>query len=229
MPTLTTLGLFFATVIVLMLSPGPNMLFLLSQGVAGGFRAAASVAVGIVLADLVMTALTATGVTAVVAAWPPSFDILRYAGALYLLVMAVQGLRASFRHTAMGSDAGGAEPSATPTAVGAARQPALTPIIRMGMLNSLLNPKALLFFLVFLPQFVDPQQGPIGAQLLVLGLMLTVIALAFHLMLAWCSGAIGGWLQRHPRAAVLQDRISAVVLIALALRLLLLEPPQRAA
>lgn len=145
MISLATLALFLLAVLALFLSPGPNMAFVLSHGVAHGPRGGFAAALGISSADLVHTLFAATGVTALVAAWPPSFDLLRYAGALYLLWLAVQALRSS----------GG-----LPT--GARAQPsAFARIVRMAFLNNLVNPKALLFFMVFLPQFVDPARGSV--------------------------------------------------------------------
>jgi len=98
-------------------------------------------------------------------------------------------------------------------------------VFRMAMLNSLLNPKALLFFIVFLPQFVIPTQGNIPMQLLVLGCVLALEALVFHLFLGLFSGRIGAFLSRRPQFAKYQSRTLSGVLIALAIRLLLLERP----
>src|SRR5689334_636922 len=118
-----TLSLFVLAVLALFISPGPNMAFVLSHGLAHGTRGGSA-------ADLVHTLCAATGVTALVAAWPPSFDVLRYAGALYLLWLAWQALRPS----AARGDRAQAQPA------GFAR------ILRMAFLNNLVNPKALLFF-----------------------------------------------------------------------------------
>ena len=87
---LTTFLLFSGAVVMMLLSPGHNMAFVRSHGVAFGPRGGLSAAAGIGFADLVMTVLTVTGVTSVVAAWPPSFDLLRYAGTAYLLYLAIR-------------------------------------------------------------------------------------------------------------------------------------------
>src|SRR6478672_12674135 len=88
-----TLSLFLLAVLALFLSPGPNMAFVLSHGVAHGPRGGIAAALGIGAADLVHTLCAATGVTALVAAWPPAFDVLRYVGAAYLLWLAWQAFR----------------------------------------------------------------------------------------------------------------------------------------
>jgi threonine/homoserine/homoserine lactone efflux protein len=209
MISLATLALFLVAVLALFLSPGPNMAFVLSHGVAHGPRGGFAAALGISSADLVHTLFAATGVTALVAAWPPSFDLLRYAGALYLLWLAVQALRSN-----------GGLPA------GAKAQPsAFARIVRMAFFNNLVNPKALLFFMVFLPQFVDPARGSVPLQLVQLGVMLSAAALAFNTLLGACSGQVGRWLQRRPAAEKFQRGLLALVMVGLAIRLLLLDRP----
>ena len=205
---IATLSLFLLAVLALFLSPGPNMAFVLSHGVAHGPRGGFAAALGISAADLVHTLFAATGVTALVAAWPPSFDVLRYAGALYLVWLAVQALRS-----------GGLR-------MGAQAQPAgFGRIVRMALLNNLVNPKALLFFMVFLPQFVDPARGSVPLQLVQLGVVLSMAALAFNTALGACSGQVGRWLQRRPGAARFQSGLLAAVMLGLAVRLLFLDRP----
>jgi threonine/homoserine/homoserine lactone efflux protein len=209
---IATLSLFLLAVLALFLSPGPNMAFVLSHGVAHGPRGGFAAAIGISAADLVHTLFAATGVTALVAAWPPSFDVLRYAGALYLVWLAAQALRT-----------GGA------LRVGAQAQPAgFGHIVRMALLNNLVNPKALLFFMVFLPQFVDPSRGSVALQLVQLGVVLSVAALAFNTLLGACSGQVGRWLQRRPGAEKFQRTLLALVMVGLAIRLLMLDRPAAA-
>ena len=147
--------LFLLAVLALFVSPGPNMAFVLSHGIALGPRAGFAAGLGIAAADLVHTLCAATGVTALVAAWPPSFDLLRYAGALYLLWLAWQALRSGGTH--LSTQAGRA---------------GFAQVLRRAWLNNLVNPKALLFFMVFLPQFVDPARGSVPAQLALLGVTL---------------------------------------------------------
>ena len=203
-----TLLAFTIAVILLFLSPGPNMLFVLSHGIAHGSRGGLAAALGIVAADIVLTVLTASGVTALIAALPASFDLLRVAGALYLLWLAFQAVRS---HGQLKLNSG-------------ANIPTLE-IFRRAMLNSLLNPKALLFFMLFLPQFASAARGSVGWQLLTLGGVLTAISLVFHAGLGVFSGAIGQWFTRYPRAARVQSWFLAAVMVLLALRLLWLERP----
>ncbi|MBT2324812.1 LysE family translocator [Variovorax paradoxus] len=205
-----TLSLFLVAVLALFLSPGPNMAFVLSHGIALGPRAGFAAGLGIAAADLVHTLCAATGVTALVAAWPPSFELLRYAGALYLLWLAWQALRSG--DARLQTEAGRA---------GFAR------VLRMAWLNNLVNPKALLFFMVFLPQFVDPARGSVPMQLVLLGVALSLAGLVFNTLLGACSGQIGRWLQRRRGAGGFQRGLLATVMIALALRLLLIDRPTK--
>nr|AIA13576.1 LysE type translocator [uncultured bacterium] len=207
---LGTLLLFLLAVLALFLSPGPNMAFVLSHGVALGPRAGFAAGLGIAAADLVHTLCAATGITALVAAWPPSFDLLRYVGALYLLWLGWQTLRS-----------GGAHPSARAERAGFAQ------VLRRAWVNNLVNPKALLFFMVFLPQFVDPARGGVPAQLAVLGVTLSAAGLLFNTALGACSGMIGRWLQQRRGAARFQRGLLATVMVGLALRLLLIDRPSK--
>ncbi|KJK24297.1 lysine transporter LysE [Burkholderiaceae bacterium 16] len=200
---LATLSVFAAAVMVLLLSPGPNMAFVMAHGITCGPGGGTAAALGIAAADLVLTVLTASGVTAVIAAWPPAFDLIRYAGALYLLWMACKALR---------------RPLSPLSAV--AQQASLRSVFFRSTLNSLLNPKALLFFMVFLPQFVDPAKGNVARQLVVLGCVLTLISTVFHALLGAAGGSARRFLSRNPRAAIFQKYGLAVVLALLALRLI---------
>ncbi|AZC27681.1 LysE family translocator [Pseudomonas sessilinigenes] len=209
MPDWTSLSIFIGAVLLLLLSPGPNMAFVLSQGMAYGWRGGVASGLGIGVADICLTLLTATGVTTLVASWPPALDLIRYAGVAYLLWLAWK---------ALGSRAG-LNLADTP------RVPLATVFVR-AMGNSLLNPKALLFFMVFLPQFVSPGQGSIAWQLVVLGLVLTLVSGVFHTCLGVFGAALGrGLAARTAGVARLQSWLLAAVLLALALRLALMTQP----
>jgi threonine/homoserine/homoserine lactone efflux protein len=207
-----TLLLFLAATLALFMSPGPNMAFVLSHAATHGPRGGLAVALGIGLADVVLTVLTATGVAGMVAAWPPSFDLLRLGGAAYLLWMAWN----AWHHPGQ----------LALTRTGAQ---SLVTVFRRSALNSLLNPKALLFFLVFLPQFVEASDTPVALQLALLGGVLTIASVVFHGALGLVGGqlanALSARLAHSPRLANLPGHIQALVLAALAVRLLLTQRP----
>jgi threonine/homoserine/homoserine lactone efflux protein len=202
---LSTLSLFAGAVMVLLLSPGPNMAFVMAHGAAYGPRGGAAAALGIGLADLLLTVLTATGITAAAVAWPPSFDLIRYAGAAYLLWLAYKAIR---------------PPSGTGGAV--EKQASLAGVFARAALNSLLNPKALLFFMVFLPQFADPANGPLSQQLLMLGCVLAAIGTVFHTLLGAIGNLAGRTFSDSPVARRIKSYGLAAVFVMLALRLVVM-------
>ena len=207
---LATFLLFLLAVLTLFLSPGPNMAFVMSHGMAYGPRGGLAAAIGIGSADVVLTALTATGVTAMVFAWSASFDVLRVAGAAYLMWLAIKTLLSPANPLAPGSS------TANLT---------FHSIVKNSMLGSLLNPKALLFFTVFLPQFVNPAEGSIALQLVTLGLVLSAVLVVLNTLLGAFSGRLGTLVQRHPRAIGFQKWLLGSVLAALAVRMFLTERP----
>lgn len=207
---LSTFGLFLLAVTVLMVSPGPNMAFVLSHGAAHGWRGGFAAALGIGAADLLHSLFAASGMTAVIAAWPHSFDVIRSLGAIYLLWLAVQAFRS-----------GRATSSRTPLEHAVAHT-SMWRIFRMALLNCLLNPKALLFFMVFLPQFVDARRGSVALQMLILGLTLAMIATLFNTLLGALSARVSALLHR-PRGARWPSLLLGSVLLGLAVRLLLMD------
>ena len=214
---LTTYLLFSGAVVMLLLSPGPNMAFVMSHGIAFGPQGGLAAAAGIGFADLVMTLLTVTGVTAMVAAWPPSFDVLRYAGTAYLLHLAIQAIRTRRID------------SASASAAIESLEKSVRKVFVKALTGSLINPKPMLFFVIFLPQFVDPTRASVDLQLAVFGLTLALSAFVFHALLGLFSAAIGRRVQRlvaHcPRVARLQQCGLAGVMMALAAYLFLTERP----
>ncbi|MFJ4154968.1 LysE family translocator [Pseudomonas sp. NPDC089752] len=208
MPDATNLHLFIVAALLLLVVPGPNMAIVTSHAVAHGWRAGLAAALGITLADVLMTITVSTGLGALVMSWAPAFDLLRWAGACYLLWLAWQALKAPSANTD------------TP-----ATQDSMRKIFARATLNSLLNPKALLFFMVFLPQFVTVGGSSVTSQLMFLGLLLSLIALIFHSLLGFWAGRLHGRL----REGVISKRFGAysfaAVMTALAVRLLVLNPP----
>ena len=205
--------LFSSAVLVLLASPGPNMAFIVAHGMAFGPRGGVAAAAGIGCADLAMTLLTVLGVTAAIAAWPPSFNVLKYAGTAYLLYVAFKAL----------------QPASYSSGHARAPEGSVLKVFVKAMGGSLVNPKPMLFFMVFLPQFVNPQRGSVANQLLVLGLTLAVLAFVFHAILGLCSGHLGrnaqSFLQRYLQVAMLQRWGLATAMTMLAAYLFFTERP----
>lgn len=179
------------------------MVFVLSHGLSHGPRGGLAAAAGIFGADVLLSLLTAGGVAALLAAWPTSFTALRVGGAFYLLWLALQAA----------SRRGAFDPQR-------AQDIPLVRIVCMSATTSLLNPKALLFFLVFLPQFVDPGRARPALQLLWLGGVLSLLALAFHAALGLCSGKLVQLFAGRLAAGGALRLLPATIYLLLAARLL---------
>ncbi|MFM2043959.1 MAG: hypothetical protein RLY86_2535 [Pseudomonadota bacterium] len=208
----TLLGTYALAALALTLTPGPDMLFCFANGVAHGARGAVAAAFGIFLGLIIhMTALT-LGLAGLVAASPLAFEALCWAGAAYLVWMAVQTFRSP--PTMLPADG-------SPGAAPAARAVPVAAIVRDGFVTCLLNPKLLLFFLSFLPQFIRPEAGSVAVQTLVLGLILVVPGFIVITAVGIGGGGIGRWLSRHPTVAKVQHWLVGAIFLALAARLLL--------
>lgn len=161
---------FLVAVALLLLVPGPDMVLISVQSASRGARYGFACALGIGLAGLVQTGLVALGLGRLMEAWPLLASVVRWLGALYLGWMGFSLLRRWWRERGQ----------ALPLLAACETQQGLGQIFLAGVLNNLLNPKALLFFSVFIPQFVDARAGPASTQIATLGLLLTGLATLFN-------------------------------------------------
>ena len=235
MPSFDTLLAFFGVAVLLALTPGPDNVFVLLQSAQRGWRAGMAVVLGLCAGLVVHTAAVALGLAAVFAASALAFTVLKLCGAAYLLWLAWQTLRpvAAPADAAARSDAAAmvpadractmaALPPAGPSAQASAHASVRASAWRMvgrGLVMNLSNPKVLVFFLAFLPQFADPARGPVAPQLMVLGVVFMFATLLVFGAIACFSGAFGALLQRSVRAQRLLAQVSALVFVALAVRL----------
>jgi threonine/homoserine/homoserine lactone efflux protein len=197
--------LFLTAALVVQLVPGPGMLFILANGIAGGPRAGIAAAFGAASGMVVHTFAAALGLAALFEHAPAAYDVLRIAGAVYLLWLAI----AHFRSGASGS----LEPAASSS------RPARRVFLR-GLLNNLANPKVILFYLAFLPQFVAPGSGSATLELLALGFAFLALGLVIDLALGACSGRIGDWLRRRGSLRRAIDYLAGTIMGALGIKLL---------
>jgi len=174
-PTLATLAVFVLAGLTLLAIPGPNHLYIATRSAAQGRSAGFASAFGVELGTLVHVCAAAVGLSALVASSAVAFDAIRYLGAAYLVLLGVRALRA--RPSAEDRDA---------AVVATSRRT----LVRDGMLINLLNPKVALFFLAFLPQFVDPARGSVALQTLVLGLVLAALGFASDLLYAAAAARV---------------------------------------
>ncbi|WP_433768228.1 LysE family translocator [Pseudomonas putida] len=200
------LWLFFMALAVVYLLPGPDMILLLQTGARQGKGAALATAVGLAVARGCHVALAALGLAALFKAAPWTFDVVRLTGALYLLWIGIQCLRSTLLPAL--NDANKVD-----------EKPRYRQAMQRGLLTNLLNPKALLFCSVLLPQFIDPQAGPVLGQFAALGVVLVAVGLLFDSAYALAGAALGRWLQRSPSAQRLQQWLFGSLLIGFAVRL----------
>jgi threonine/homoserine/homoserine lactone efflux protein len=208
MPSLETLITFFGVSLLLGLTPGPDNLFVLVQSAQRGWRAGMAVVLGLCVGLVVHTAAVALGLAAVFAASAMAFTALKWCGAAYLAYLAWGALRAP------AAVASGAAPAAAAGTAPSARR-----MVVRGMVMNLTNPKVLVFFLAFLPQFADPARGPVALQLMVLGAVFILATLLVFGAIACFTGAFGALLQRSARAQTVLNRVAGLVFLGLAVRL----------
>ena len=197
-----TLAGYLAAIVFLMVTPGPDMMFVLANAVRYGTRAGAVAALGVAAGEAVHVAAVVCGLAAVISASPVLFTVIRWAGAAYLIVLGIRALRG----------AGG------PDAVAAGQDGRAGRAFLRGLVTNLLNPKMILFSVAFLPQFVDPTAGDVTAQLVLLGGLFVAVQLTVDVALGAGAGRLaarladGRWSRRI-------NRICAVAFVALGLRL----------
>ncbi len=181
MLSLTTIGLFAVASVVLALTPGPDMVYIATRSAAQGRIAGVVSTLGIHAGVLVHTFAAALGLSALIAASAVAFSVVKYAGAAYLIYLGIQTLLSS-----------------TETVEVKTTEPAkLKSIFYQGLVTNVLNPKVILFFLAFLPQFIDPARGNVTLQLFLLGVLLVVVTLPVDIGVALVSGVLGEWFRRR--------------------------------
>ena len=197
MPDAAHLTAFLAAALLLAAIPGPGMLYVLARSLAGGTRAGVRSTAGTALGGGLHVVAAAAGLSALVLASSTAFEALRLAGAAYLVWLGVQTLRTARTPPELAPAAGRGDP------------------LRQGVLTEALNPKTALFFLTFLPQFVQPERGPLVPQLVALGLVTVALNSAADLVVAVLSGRLAAGLRRSPRRWRRQRTASGLVLVGL--------------
>lgn len=199
MPDVATLTVFVAATLALLVVPGPAVLYIVARGVDQGRRAGLASAAGIATGSLVHVVAAALGLSAILASSALAFSIVKYLGAAYLIYL---GLRTLLTRP-------------DPTAPVDRRPRTISELFRQGVVVQVLNPKIALFFLAFLPQFVDPSRGSIAAQTLFLGGLLMAMGLCTDSLYAVVAGTAGDWLQRQPAFESVQRYVAGTVFIGL--------------
>jgi threonine/homoserine/homoserine lactone efflux protein len=196
---------FLLAAMLITISPGPDNLMVLGVGISRGRRQGMAFGLGCALGCLNHTVLATVGISALIAASPVAFITLKVCGGLYLIWLGIQALRSR----------GG-------TNVDSSKLPNESPrkLFVKGLFANSINPKVVLFFLSFLPQFVIAAHGNVGWQTAQLGLTFTLQAAVLFGLLGYFSGAVGQWLNCHPRAGLWLDRSAGTIFVALGMRLI---------
>jgi leucine efflux protein len=196
--------------VAIILLPGPNSLFVLSTAARSGVRAAYRAAAGVFLGDGVLMVLSAAGVASLLKAYPPLFLVVRYAGALYLGYVGLTMLRGAWRRWRRSSD-----PAAPPAPV----EPAVRDPFRRAAVISLLNPKAILFFISFFIQFVDPAYGYPAVSFLLLGLIAEAVSALYLTTLIFTGSRLAAQFRRRRRLAAGGTTAVAALFIGFGIKL----------
>lgn len=205
MLTLEQFSGFLIAALLITATPGPDNLMVLSMGMSKGRKQGIAFGLGCAAGCLSHTVLAVIGVSALIAASATAFTLLKVAGGAYLIWLGFNALRSS----------GIADVNAVGTV-----DSSLSRLFFKGCIANAINPKVVLFFLSFLPQFVVTDNGQVALQLAGLGLIFTLQAAVLFSSLGYFSGAVGQWLNRRPKAGVILDRVAGTVFIVLGLRLL---------
>jgi threonine/homoserine/homoserine lactone efflux protein len=203
----TKFALFVGVAWALIIAPGPDMLYVISRGMAHGPRVGILSALGVICGILVHTTAAAFGLTLILQSSAFAFPVVKYVGAAYLTYLGIKAWRdkSAFRLQTL-------------TSVVSSRA-----VFWQGVLSNVLNPKIAVFFLAFLPQFVDKNSSQVTLQMVILGLTFAFFGLCFLLVVGYSSGAIGGWLTRRPYYARFLKRLAGGILMVLGIRLALTE------
>ncbi|HUB17024.1 MAG TPA: LysE family translocator [Acidobacteriaceae bacterium] len=201
LPPPRALFLFLTAAIVLLVIPGPSVMYIVARSVEQGRRAGLASASGIAAGSLVHVVAAAFGLSALLMSSAAAYSVVKYAGAVYLICL---GIRKFLERPAA------AGPDDIPPAP-------LRRVFVHGVLVEVLNPKVALFFFAFLPQFVSPDRGPVALQFLLLGLIFSVTGLASDSVWALTAGYASRWLRGNQTFLRRQKYLSGTVYIGLGL------------
>ncbi len=203
---LPDLMLFAGAALLMVLTPGPNMIYLISRSICQGRAAGVISLFGVIGGFSVHMLAAAIGLTAIFLAIPLAYEILKWLGALYLLWLAWEavkpGARSPFEARALPADSP-------------------RKLLLMGFLTNVLNPKVAVFYLSILPQFINTERGSVFAQSLVLGVTQISVSFAVNLLIALSAAGIAAWFLRNPLWLAVQRYVMGGVLAALAVKLVL--------
>ena len=205
MLTLSSIILFVITSVVLIIAPGPDILFVLTQGMSGGKKVGIVTALGLACGNLVHTTAAALGITLLLKTSFIAFTILKIFGVCYLVLLAYKSIK--HRHS--------------PIELACASSASNGKIFSKGFLMNILNPKVALFFIAYLPQFITSGNISSSVQTAIYGLIFTLLVIPIFGAVGYFSGYIGNWLRTKKKFSYYMNLVSASVFMALGLKLAL--------
>jgi len=203
-PELSSLLAFGLVALGMVLTPGPNMVYLISRSISQGRKAGLISLGGVALGFAFYMLCAAFGITALLLAVPYAYDALRFCGALYLLYLAWQAVKPGGKSPFQVQDLPADSPGK---------------LFTMGFLTNLLNPKIAVMYLSLLPQFISPDHGSVLTQSLMLGFTQILISVSINALIAVMAGSIATFLTRRPTWLVVQRWLMGTVLAGLAIRM----------
>lgn len=196
--------LFIGAALLMALTPGPNMIYLLSRSICQGRKAGVISLIGVIVGFLVHMLAAAIGLTALFLAVPMAYEVLKWAGAGYLLYLAWQGVKPGAR---------------SPFEARNLPEDPPRKLFMMGFVTNLLNPKIAVFYLSIFPQFVSSEHGSVFVQSIVLGCVQITVSSTVNLIVVLTAANLAAWFLRHPRWLAVQRYFMSFVLAALAIRI----------
>ena len=209
MESLSYWTLFFSAALAINVSPGPDLLYILSKTIAGGRKVGVASSLGVCSGAMVHVFAAALGLSAILATSVMAFSVVKYVGAAYLIYLGIRAFMAN---------------GTTFDAIDAEKQKT-TPwqAFKQGALVDILNPKVAVFFMAFLPQFVRPELGHTTAQIILLGGLVIAVAVVVEFVFVMAAARTTRFFRKNRKASLWLDRILGSVLIGLGLRLAFLD------
>jgi threonine/homoserine/homoserine lactone efflux protein len=201
MPSIDVLIAFTAASLLLNISPGPSNLYVMARSISLGTKGGMVAAAGLAAGSLVHVVATVLGLSVVFSHAPLLYTLIKLAGAIYLIYLGIS----HWKSVDLGASATHGPANAKPLSV----------VFRESVIVEVTNPKTVLFFVAFLPQFVMPESGPVAQQLLILGTIVTLSGLPCDLLVALFSSKVSDWLASHQRRQLILQRVSGSILFAM--------------
>lgn len=206
--TLSSLMIFIGASILLILIPGPDLIFAVTQGMTNGRKAGVYTAVGLSLGSIVHTLAAALGLSIIITTSATAFSLFKWAGALYLFYLAYKSIK--YRKS--------------PIQLNASQPKGQRSLLLRGLTMNVLNPKVAIFFLTFLPQFVDYSSGYVPLQMIVLGMIFLVLSGVIFSVLAYFAGTFSNKLLARPKFSEYSNVTASAIYIGLGLKLVTTQP-----